>query len=92
MAPFINGMNPDLPAFEFVGMGSGFLLSNLSSEIRRASCMHKEVTFSGLVYIRNSQSDGPLLEVAYSSGLEAGRPVYIINMDAGANEITVAFR
>ena len=92
MAPLVNGMDTNLPAFEFVGMGSGFLMPNFSSAMREASCIHKEVTFSGFVYIRNSESDGPLLEVAYSSGLEAGRPVYIINMDAGANEITVAFR
>jgi len=92
MAPYINGMDTGYPAFEFTGMGSGFLMANFSSAIRKASCLHKEVTFSGFIYIRNSESDGPLLEVAYSSGLEAGRPVYIVNMDAGANEIIVAFR
>ena len=85
-------MNASLPAYEFQGHGSGFSLTGFSSLLREASCLHREVTFSGRVFIRDSQSDGPLLELAYSGGLESGRPIYIVHMDAGANEIIFGYR
>lgn len=90
--PLISGMDPNIPAYEFAGLGSGFSITNLSDAIREASCLHKEVTFSGQVFIRDSQSDGPLLELAYSGGLEAGRPIYIVHVDSAANEIIIGYR
>ena len=64
----------------------------MSDRIQKASCLHNEITFSGRVYIRDSQSDGPLLELVYSGGLESGQPLYILHMDAAANEIILTYQ
>lgn len=91
-APFVQGVDKTTPAYEFLGMGSGVSVTSLSDEIRHASCVHNEVTFTGRVFIQDSQSDGPLLEVAYSGELENGFVVYLLYMDAAANEIALVYR
>ena len=90
--PLIQGTDTSTPAFEFAGHGSGFSIKTMSDGIQKASCLHNEITFSGRVYIRNSQSDGPLLELVYSGGLESGQPLYILFMDAAANEIILTYQ
>ena len=73
-------------------MGSGFSITELSDKIRAASCLYNEVTFTGHIFIRDSQSDGPLMELSYAGGLESGLNVYLLHMDSAANEIVVAYR
>jgi hypothetical protein len=91
-APFIQGMDSSAPAYDFSGLGTGFSLSGLSENIRRASCASNEVTFTGRVFIQVSESDGPLVEVAYGAGLEKGLVVYLLVMDAAADEIVFAYK
>ena len=94
IAPFIPGEDRSSPAYEFKGMGSGFsvLNSSLVNSIKAATCTYNEVTFTGRVYIRDSQSDGPLLELSYTGGLEDRLGVYLLHMDAAANEILLGYR
>lgn len=91
-APIIGGMDRSSPAYDFSGIGSGFSLAGLSDTIREASCAHREVTFTGRVFIRDSQSDGPLLELSYGAGLETGLVAYVLIMDAAADEIILGYR
>ncbi len=91
-SPLIQGMDTSSPAYEFTGMGSGFSLTSMSNRIRELSCDHNEVTFSWRAFIRDSQSDGPLIELSYSGGIESGLAVYMVYMDAAANEIVIAYR
>lgn len=91
-APFIQGMDKSLPAYDFSGLGTGFSVSRLSNAIREASCANNEVTFTGRVFIQDSQSDGPLLELSYGAGLEKGLVVYVLILDAAADEIILGYR
>ena len=90
--PLIQGTDTSIPAFEFAGHGSGFSITTMSDRIQTASCFHNEITFSGRVYIRDRQSGGPLLELVYSGGLEPGQALYILFMDAAANEIILTYQ
>ena len=91
-APFVHGIDSSMPAYEFSGLGSGFTITSMSNVIREASCTYNEVTFSGRVFIRDSQSDGPLLELSYAGGLESGLVVYLLIIDAAADEIVLGYR
>ena len=90
--PWIPGMDDSHPAFAFEGHSSGFSLTNISNDISDASCLHKEVTFSGHVNVRDTRSDGILFELAYSGGLEAGHSIYVVRMDAAAWEFSISYR
>ena len=85
-------MDRSRPAYDFSGLGTGFSVSGLSDIMRESSCANNEVTFSGRVFIQDSQSDGPLLEVSYGAGLHKGLVVYLLVMDAAADEIVLAYR
>ena len=91
-APSIPGIDKTAPAYEFAGLGAGFSSTDLSDDIRKSSCASNEVTFTSRVFIRDSQSDGPLLELMYTGGLNDGIPVYLLHMDAAANRIVLAYR
>ena len=67
-------------------------MTTLSEAIREASCTHNEVTFTGHVFVKKSESDGPLIELSYAGGLENGLVVYLLHMDGAADEFVLAYR
>ena len=92
VAPYVQGMDVTTPAYEFAGLGSGFAITSMSVSIRKASCEYNEVTFNGRMFIRDSQSDGPLMELSYAGGLQNGLVVYLLHVDAAAGEIILGYR
>ena len=92
LAPVIQGMKTNAPAYEFQGYGFHLVNTNISNAIRSSSCSSNEVTFFTGVLFSDSDADGTLIELSYADRQEAGVPVYAVQMDARADEIRVAYR
>ena len=92
LAPVIQGMRTNAPAYEFEGYGFHLASANISNAIRSSSCSSNEVTFHTGVLFSDSDADGTLIELSYADRQEAGVPVYAVQMDARADEIRVAYR
>ena len=92
LAPVIQGMNRNAPAYEFTGYGFHLANANISNAIRTSSCSSNEVTFFTGILFSDSDADGTVIELSYADRAEAGVPVYAIQMDARADEIRVAYR
>lgn len=92
LAPVIQGMKIDSPAYEFRGHGFDLASANISNAIRTSSCSSNEVAFFTGILFSDSESDGTLIELSYAGRAEAGVPVYAVQMDARADEIRVAYR
>lgn len=50
------------------------------------------MTLSTGILFTDSDADGTLFELSYADRVEAGVPVYAVQMDAQADEIRVAYR
>ena len=92
VAPVIGKMDLTAPTFEFRGAGFHLTDMALSNEIRRMSCASSEVTFYWSVFFKDSDTSGPLIELAYGDGLGTSFPVFSVFMDASADEIILAYR
>ena len=92
LAPVILGMDSGAPAYEFRGYGFHLINSNVSNAIRRSSCSSNEVTFFTGILFSDSNADGTLIELSYAGRVDAGVPVYAVQMDAAASEIRIAYR
>ena len=92
LAPVIQGMESNSPAYEFQGHGFDLANANISNAIRTSSCSSNEVAFFTGILFSDSESDGTLIELSYAGRAEAGVPVYAVQMDARADEIRVAYR
>lgn len=92
LAPVIQGMKSNSPAYEFRGHGFDLTNANISNAIRTSSCSSNEVAFFTGILFSDSESDGTLIELSYAGRAEAGVPVYAVQMDARADEIRVAYR
>lgn len=92
LAPVILGMSTNSPAYKFQGYGFHLTSINVSNAIRTASCLSNEVTLSTGILFTDSDADGTLFELSYADRVEAGVPVYAVQMDAQADEIRVAYR
>ena len=85
-------MSTNSPAYKFQGYGFHLTSINVSNAIRTASCLSNEVTLSTGILFTDSDADGTLFELSYADRVEAGVPVYAVQMDAQADEIRVAYR
>ena len=85
-------MDPNAPAYEFVGSGLHLADSYLSDTIRARSCVSNEITLLGSVFFKKGDSVGPVLELSYADSLGQSPPVFSLRMDALADEIIVAYR
>lgn len=92
LAPVIQGMKSNAPAYEFQGYGFYLINANISNAIRTSSCSSNEVTFFTGILFSDSDADGTLIELSYTNRAEAGVPVYAVQMDARADEIRLAYR
>ena len=91
-APYVAGVDVNIPAYQFQGNGFNLLDAKVSNAIRSSSCASRELTIYASIFFRDSQSDGPLLDIAYADGLGASCPAFGLYLDAKADLVTLAYR